>query len=168
MCFKWARNVLRVKPTSIAQTLPLSILYTIAHTAMIGHIVRIRCRVVMLGQHSSYVRSTFCRNLIATATCALQLYLTGTDDYDTFALHSRRSSAAAASMASNDLEERFKGIGLADSTAKWVAAYSIFDNIAISCAIFCASLEAARPPTYVTQFLTAVLHLAGLLSRTKN
>jgi len=71
-------------------------------------------------------------------------------------------------MANNDLEERFKGIGLADSTAKWVAAYTIFDNIAISFSVLSASIEVAKRLTYINQFLTEVLHLTGLLLRTRN
>lgn len=71
-------------------------------------------------------------------------------------------------MANNDLEERFKGIGLADSTAKWVAAYPIFDNIAISFSVLSASIEVAKRLTYINQFLTEVLHLTGLLLRTRN
>jgi len=71
-------------------------------------------------------------------------------------------------MATKDLEERFKGIGLADSTAKWVAAYPIFDNIAISFSVLSASIEVAKRLTYINQFLTEVLHLTGLLLRTRN
>lgn len=96
--------------------------------------------------------------MIATATRAVRLYWTDTEDYGKFALHSRRLSATGTSMASNDLEERFKGIGLADSTAKWVAAQLTFDSIANSFSILFVSVEVARPPIYISFCLTDVLH----------
>ena len=121
----------------------------------------------MLGQQTSSVRSNILQELIATVTHAVQLYLTDTEYNDAFALHSRPSSAAAASMASNDLEERFRGIGLADSTAKWVAAYPTLLFIP-SHSPLQSCLHQSRPPAYNSPFLTDVLHLAGLLSRTRN
>ncbi len=119
----------------------------------------------MLGQQTSLLGQRSA-GIDRNRDAHIVLRLTGTEDYDTFALHSRRSSTAAASMANNDLEERFKGIGLADSTAKWVDAYLIFDNISLS--MLSASVEVAKCCKYINQFLTKLPHLAGLLSRTRN